>query len=139
MRTYILILAICVIALGSVCQTFAQTTPVSSRDISWRSSELTDKSNSKRLVQPHTLDTHKKSYIELHRGSEQTLRFDVNSVTGDWKDEKSEGQLVYNVTSTNGVPGVITITRSGTITKAYLDFTQTNKNGLHIELILAGD
>lgn len=139
MKPYIYILAISVIVLGGVCQAVAQTTPVSSRDITWRSGELTDKSNNKKNSQAHTLDTHNKNYIELHRGTEQTLRFDINSVSGTWEDEKFDGGLVYNVTSSNGVPGVITIARSGSVTKALLDFTQTNKNGLHIELILSGN
>jgi hypothetical protein len=139
MKTYLYILAISAIALGGVRETFAQTTSVSSRDITWRSGELTDKSNNMRLTQTHTLDTHNKSYIELHRGTEQTLRFNVNSVSGTWTDEKTDGKLVYNVTSTNGVPGVITISKSGSLTKALIDFTQTNKNGLNIELVLSGN
>lgn len=126
-----------VLCTGSECS--AQASPVASRDITWQSAELTDKSNDQRLHQPHRLDTHSRSYIELHRGTEQTLRFNINSISGEWADEKTDGKLVYQVTSTNDVPGVITITRSGGVAKAHIDFTQTNKNGLHIELIISGN
>lgn len=139
MKTYISILAVMVIAMASISETRAQSKDISAREITWRSGELTDKSNNSRLQQPHTLDTHNRSYIELHRGTEQTLRFDVNSVSGAWADEKDDGMLVYDVTSSNGVPGVITLSRSGGVTKAHIDFTQTNKNGLHIELIISGN
>lgn len=138
MKTIIYLIAATIMALGTVTRSNAQSQPVASKDLVWQSGELTDKSNSKRLQQSHRLEIHKKSYMQLHRGSEQTLRFDINSVNGEWMDEKSDGSLVYNVTSSNGVPGVVTLTRSGGEMKAHIDFTQTNKNGLHIELIVSG-
>ncbi|MEJ7645921.1 MAG: hypothetical protein WKF87_15105 [Chryseolinea sp.] len=138
MKAPILITIVAMLTLVNYSPCYSQKSAIHSRDLSWQSSELTDKSNSKKLNQPHRLDTHNKNYIELHRGSEQTLRFNINAVKGEWMDEGSDGTLVYDVTSENGVPGVITMSRSSGITRAHIDFTQTNKNALHIELIVSG-
>ncbi|HTF16616.1 MAG TPA: hypothetical protein VK658_01015 [Chryseolinea sp.] len=136
MKTLLYAVSAVIFSLSAATNISAQAQSVASKDLTWQSSELTDKSNSKRLQQPHRLEIHKKSYMELHRGSEQTLRFDINSVSGNWMDEKADGSLIYNVTWSNSVPGVVTVTRSGTAITAHIDFTETNKNGLHIELIV---
>jgi hypothetical protein len=113
---------------------FGQTTNVADKDITWRAGSLTDKNYSKNISSPHRLVTHGRTSMELHRGTEQTLTFTILSVTGTWSDEKTTGKLEYDVRSTNGALGKVTVERKGSSTTAWVDFTQTNRNGLNIEL-----
>jgi len=130
-----LILPIVIVTLLFIdSATYGQTTSVATKELTWRSSELTDKSNSQRISKSNELVVHGQTSMELKIGNTQTLRFDILSVKGTWADEKQDGSLEYSVRSHNDVPGKVTIEKNGSSVTALVDFTQTNKNGLHIEL-----
>ena len=112
---------------------FGQATDVADKELTWRASSLTDKNYSKNMSSPHRLVTHGRTTMELHRGNEQTLTFTILSVNGTWSDEKEQGKLEYTVMSSNDVPGKVTLERKGNSVTAWVDFTQTNKNGLNVE------
>lgn len=131
MGIYLLPFALVILGIST---TSAQSTDVADKELTWRASELTDKNYATNILSPLRLVTHGRTSIELHRGSEQTLTFTISSVTGTWSDERQEGRLVYTVRSSNDVPGKVTIERKGNSVTAWVDFTQTNKNGLNVEL-----
>ena len=133
MKALIHVLPLVIIAICSFTAS-GQTTNVADKDLTWMAGSLTDRNYSKNLSSPHRLVTHGRSTMELHRGSEQTLTFTILSVSGTWSDEKTAGKLEYGVRSSNGVLGKVTVERKGSSITAWVDFTQTNKNGLNIEL-----
>ena len=133
MKLSIYLLPFALVILG-ISTTQGQSTDVADKELTWKSSELTDKNYAKNISSSLRLITKGRTTIELHRGSEQTLTFTITSVTGTWNDEKQEGRLVYTVRSSNDVPGKVTVERKGNSVTAWVDFTQTNKNGLNIEL-----
>jgi hypothetical protein len=130
-RIYFLSLVISALLVSPI---YAQSTDVADKDLTWRASSLTDKNYSKNISTNHRLVTHGRTTMELHRGSEQTLTFTILSITGTWSDEKTAGKLAYDVRSANGVLGKVTVERKGASVTAWVDFTQSNKNGLNIEL-----
>jgi hypothetical protein len=136
MRRFILPTLLSLLFSGHVILTYGQSAAVASKELTWHSNELNDKSNSKKIASPHRLVTHGQTSMELHRGNEQTLTFKILSVTGDWSDEKAEGMLVYNVRYSTDVLGKVTLERKGTSVKAWIDFTQGNKNGMNVEFII---
>lgn len=132
MKLHNLLLIVTVVLTSHVAH--GQLTSVADKDLTWRAGSLTDKNYSKNISSPHRLVTHGRTTMELHRGNEQTLTFTILSVTGTWSDEKSEGKLEYDVRSSNDVRGKVTMERKGSSVKAWINFTQSNKNGLNIEL-----
>ena len=113
-----------------------QSVGVADKEIAWNANELTDKNYSNKISTPLRLVTKGRTTIELHRGTVQTLTFTILSVKGNWSDQNTDGTLEYSVRSHNSVPGKVTVRREGRSITAWVDFTETNKNGLNIELII---
>lgn len=113
--------------------TSGQSLTVASKELTWHCGELTDKSNSKRIVSQHRLVTHGQASIDLHRGNEQKLTFKILSIKGEWGSENEDGILVYQVRYATDALGKVTVERKGRSVKALIDFTQGNKNGLNVE------
>lgn len=136
MRQFNLSISLCAIVCLVTNFTHGQSVGVADKEITWHSSELTDKNYSKRIVSPYRLVTHGRTSMDLHRGNEQTLTFTILSVKGDWGNEKEEGMLEYNVLYSTDALGKVTLERKGSAVKARVDFTQKNPNALNVEFII---
>lgn len=134
MKSIILPFVIATLLVIDSSLTFGQSVSVATKELSWRSGELTDNSNAQKISKGFSLVVHGQSSMEFQIGSAQTLTFQITSIKGEWTDEKEDGMLEYNVRSSNDVPGKVTIERKGDSVKAWIDFTQTNKNGMNIVL-----
>ena len=134
MKYIIFPFAIATLIVTNFTFSFGQSASVATKELSWSSRELTDNSNAQKISKGFGLVVHGQSSIEFQIGSDQTMRFQIVSVEGTWTDEKLDGSLEYNVRSSNDVPGKVTIERKGDSVKAWIDFTQTNKNGMNVVL-----
>ncbi len=134
MRQFNLSISLSAIFCVAINFTYGQSVGVADKELTWNANELTDKNYSNKISTPLRLVTKGRTTIELHRGSVQTLTFTILSVKGNWSDQNTDGTLEYSVRSHNSVPGKVTVQRKGSSITAWVDFTQTNKNGLNVEL-----
>jgi hypothetical protein len=76
-----------------------------------------------------------KSFLWVQDGVDRQYHFKTNSLTGDWRDSRKAGEMIYRVTC-NGEEGTLKLIRRGRNFLVELDFLQANKKTPHLILLI---
>jgi hypothetical protein len=76
-----------------------------------------------------------KSFLWIQDGVDRQYHFKTNSLTGDWRDSRKAGEMIYRVTC-NGEEGTLKLIRRGRNFLVELDFLQANKKTPHLILLI---
>ena len=74
-------------------------------------------------------------FLWVQDGVDRQYVFKTKSVTGDWRDSRRSGELVYRVTC-NGEEGTLRLVRKATNLMVELDFVHPNKTTPHLVLLI---
>jgi hypothetical protein len=97
--------------------------------ITWNSSSLVEKHSNETVALEVQVKTVQSERIELHFPN-QTIQFTIDSISGEWADPSSDGELVYTVKFDGTIAGTVTLKRETNAT-VEVDFTAANPLGMH--------
>ena len=107
--------------------------PLLDKKLFWQAEEAADKIG-ERVEGKFLMIVNGREGIELRRNQEPPLYFTVESVEGQWHDEKVDGSIRYHVHFRNEVRGTISIDRSSGNAVVHIDFSRSGEHALDLKL-----
>jgi hypothetical protein len=103
-------------------------------NLSWTGNHIVDLHANIEIKTTMTITTLTTLVVELTKG-ESVIHFDVVSTEGSWPDARTDGSVLYHVTS-QGSSGTVLIERVNGNASATFDMTQNSPAGLKQKVIV---